>query len=158
MAVVLQTAEYDVHDPQREEEGGRRHPIVAAEFSPASRMPTPQHQHGDGGESEDAVDRNGERQIAGQHDERRTVYGVLYGRYRPRQTDAQEHVDGVASGDVADRAVGVLVSDSGHLRGERICTRTELGDVRKAYNAPWFVNVTAYIRMNWVNFHSVFQK
>jgi hypothetical protein len=42
------------------------------------------------------------------------------GCHRPRDADAQENVDGVGTGDVADRVVGGFVSDGGHLTGKGI--------------------------------------
>ena len=41
----------------------------------------------------------------------------------PRDADAEEDVDGVGTGDVADGGVGGLVLDGGHLGGEGVCGR-----------------------------------
>ena len=41
----------------------------------------------------------------------------------PRDTDAEEDVDGVGAGDVSDGGVGGVVLDGGHLTGEGVCSK-----------------------------------
>lgn len=50
------------------------------------------------------------------------VHGpLLDGGYRPGDANTQEDVDGVAARHVTDGSVGVLILDSGHFAGERVC-------------------------------------
>jgi len=47
---------------------------------------------------------------------------VVDGGDGPCDADAKEHVDGVATGNVADRRVGILVVDRRHLARKRVYT------------------------------------
>ena len=122
VAVALERRHHDVEEPEEEEQ--RRRDVLdadgAAELAADGRRAADQHRD-DGDERARAEDGHREAQSARLDDEPVALGRVVYGRDRPRDADAEEHVDRVAAGDVADRRVGVLVVDRRHLARERVC-------------------------------------
>lgn len=116
VAVGFQAGKEDVEEPQAEEEQcGQQsgHPGTAQLSSngwPASEQ---ENSHGD--ESKDGEQRDREGQRAGVDLELLPFKLPVDRGHRPSQADAQEHVDGVAAGDVADGGVGVLVLHGRHF-------------------------------------------
>lgn len=49
------------------------------------------------------------------------MIAVVDGRHGPGEADAEEDVDSVAARHVAHRGVRVLILDSSHFTGERVC-------------------------------------
>ncbi|KAF3845289.1 hypothetical protein F7725_008452 [Dissostichus mawsoni] len=78
----------------------------------------PVKQHRDGQEGEDCEEGDGEGERSGLHHERLPLHVPVDGRHRPGQADAQEHVDGVATGHVPDGGVGVRVLHRRYLTGK----------------------------------------
>lgn len=124
MAVRLQAGEQDVEEPETEEQqAGQEAGHSGAAQLPADGGPAPEEQHRHADESKDGEESDGERQRPRVHVERLPFDLPVDGRHRPRHADPQEHVDGVAAGDVSNRRIGVLVLDGGHFAGKRICRR-----------------------------------
>jgi len=127
VAVALHRRHEDVEQPEDHEQAGRhvfelgRTTQLAAD----GRRPAQQHRH-DADERACAEDGHGEAKRAGLHFEVVALGGVVDGGDRPRDADAEEHVDGVTAGHVADRRVGVFVVDGRHLAGERVCTSASI--------------------------------
>lgn len=121
VAVGFQAGEEDVEEPQAQEQqaGDQARPPRAAELA-ADGRPAPEHQHAHADESENGEERDGEGQRARVHLELLPQGPPVDGGHRPRHADAQEHVDGVAAGDVADGRVGVLVLHGGYFAGKRV--------------------------------------
>lgn len=121
VAVGLQRREHDVHEPQAEEQGGGQD---LGDSGPAQLAPdggpAPVHEHGDADEGEDGEERDGEGQSPRVHLELLALRAVVDSGDGPGHTDSQEHVDGVAPGDVSDGGVGVLVLDGCHFTGKRV--------------------------------------
>ena len=121
VAVALQWRHHDVEEPEEEEQcwGHVLEPDWTAQLAANGRRATQQHRY-DADERTDAEDCDGEAQRASLHLEVVSLGRVVDGSYRPRDTDTEEHVDGIAAGDVADRRVGVLVVNGCHLAGKRV--------------------------------------
>lgn len=45
---------------------------------------------------------------------------MIDGGYTPRQTNAQEHIDGITSGHIANTGIGISILDGGHFTGKCI--------------------------------------
>ena len=120
-AVGLQRGEDDVHKPQAEEQAGGEDlgESGASELSPDFRS-TPVHEHTDSHEGKDGEDRDGECQCSRIHQERSALRCVVDGSDGPRHTDAQEDIDSVAPGDVADGGICILVLDRRNFTGKCI--------------------------------------
>lgn len=120
--VGFQAGHEDVEEPESYEEhhGGRLVLHGPAEF-PADSAAAPEHEHraADEGAGTEEGDREGE--VSRLHAERAVSVGVVEGSHGPREADAQEDVDGVAAGHVADRGVGVFVVLGCHFAGKGVC-------------------------------------
>lgn len=121
MAVRFQAGEEDVEEPQAEEEqGGQQsgHPgttQLSTNGRPASEQ---KNSHGD--EREDGEKRDWEGQRAGVNLKRLPLDFPVDCSHRPSQANAQEDVDGVATGNITNRGVGVLVLYGRHFASKRI--------------------------------------
>lgn len=122
--VGFEAGHENVEEPESYEEydGGRLVLHGAAEFS-ADNTAAPEHEHraADEGAGTEEGDREGE--VSRLHAKRAVSVGVVEGSHRPREADAQEDVDGVAAGHVADRGIGVLVVLGSHFTGKGICKK-----------------------------------
>lgn len=101
VAVRLQAGEEDVEEPEAEEQqAGQEAGDPGATELPADGGPAPEHEHGHADESEDGEEGDGKGQRPRVHVERLPLDPPVDGGHRPRHADPQEHVDGVAAGDV----------------------------------------------------------
>lgn len=121
VAVGLQAGEEDVEEPQAQEQqaGGDAGPPRPPELSP-DRGPASEQQHAHADESEDGEESDGEGQRPWVHPELLPFDFPVDGGHRPRHADPQEHVDSVATSDVTNRRIGMLVLHGGHFAGKGV--------------------------------------
>ena len=111
----------DVGHPEADQDDAGDHLLaVRAAQLPADGLATTQDEDEDGEESHDAEDRHRHGQGARRHVELVAVHRVVHGSHGPGDADAQEDVDGVGAGHVADGGVGVAVVDGGYFAGEGV--------------------------------------
>lgn len=124
--VGLQGGEGDVEEPEEDQEGDAADagPEGSTELSLAEHVQVAaHHQQHDGQQGHHGVDDHAEAQCARRHHEDAALGRVVQGGDHPRQAQTEEHVHGVAAGDVADGVVGVLLLHGGSLAGERVRQR-----------------------------------
>lgn len=121
VAVSLQAGEEDVEEPQTQEQqaGQEAGHLGAAELS-ADGGPASEEEHGHADESEDGEESDGEGQRPRVHHELLSFDSPVDGGHRPRHADPQEHVNGVATGDIANGRISMLVLDGGHFAGKGV--------------------------------------
>jgi hypothetical protein len=119
--VALERGQGQVEEPEAEEQarGEDTGLLRAAELATAELHATDHHER-DGNQCERAEERDREGQAARDHNELGAVPGVVEGGRHPGEADAQEHVDRIRAGHVADRAVGVLVVYGSHFASKCI--------------------------------------
>ena len=122
MAVGLQRSQQDVQEPDRdkEEAGDELGGPWSPQLPPGHAGPPAVHEHHHAHQRHDGEQGDGEGQRARIHVESLALCPPVDGGDGPRHADAQEDVDGVAAGHVADGGVGVLVLDGGDLAGEGV--------------------------------------
>lgn len=121
VAVGLQAGEEDVEEPQtQEQQGGHQAgPLWAAQLS-ADGGPASEEENAHADESEDGEECDGEGQRPRVHLELLPFDFPVDGGHRPRHADPQEHVDSVATSDVTNRCIGVLVLDGGYFASKGV--------------------------------------
>lgn len=121
VAVGLKAGEEDVEEPQTQEQqaGQEAGPPRAAELS-ADGGPASEQEHSHADESEDGEERDWESQRPRFHLKFLPFDSPVDGSNWPCHADPQEHVDGVAAGDVSYRCIGVLVLHGGHFTGKGV--------------------------------------
>lgn len=130
VAVGLQAGEKDVEEPQtQEQQTGQEagHP-GAAELS-ANGGPASEQEHGHADESKNGEEGDGERQWPWIHLEPPPLDFTVDGGHRPGHANPQEHVDSVATGDVSNGCIGMLVLYGGHFASKGVWVRERLEEV-----------------------------
>lgn len=127
MAVRIQRRQQDVNQPHGDKQQRRYHLASprSAQLAAGHRRPPPVQQHAHTQPGHDGEEGDGEGQVSRVHPEHLALGAPEDGRHGPRHADAEEDVDGVGAGDVADGGVSVLVLDGGNLAGERVWIREE---------------------------------
>lgn len=120
MAVGLQWSQQDVNQPQRDEQQRCEHLASPrpAELAAGHRRPSAVQQRGHAHHGQDGEEGDGEGQVSRVHLEGLALGAPGDGGDGPRHANAEEDVDGVGAGDVADGSISVLVLDGGDLAGE----------------------------------------
>lgn len=121
VAVGLQAGEEDVEEPQTQEQqagqesGHPRTPELSADGGSASEQ---EHSHAD--ESEDGEECDGEGQWPRVHLELPPFDFPVDGGHWPSHADPQEHVHSVATGDVTNGRISMLVLYGGHFASKGV--------------------------------------
>ena len=116
MAVRFQAGEEDIEKPQaKEEHGGQQSGHPRTTQLSTNGWPASEQKNSHGDESKDGEKCDWERQWAGVNLKLLPLKFPVDSRHRPRQADAQEHVDSVAAGNVANRGISVLVLYGRHF-------------------------------------------
>jgi len=123
-SVGLHGRDGDVGDPEADKDGGGDglDGLGTAQLAAHGGV-APDQQDADGDQSLHAENGHGEAQASGLDEELFTLGCPVDGCHGPRDADAEEDVDGVGTGHVADRVVGSLVLDGSHFTGESVRNR-----------------------------------
>merc|ERR1719336_755547 len=127
IAIGLKGRENNIEEPEEEKDGGGdvlEHSVAAKlgalPVLAEDGQEPPGHDQADGDHRADDVDRHREGQSARLHLEAIGTGEMVTGSDDPGKTKAEEDVDGVAAGDVADRVVRVLLVHGRGLAGEGV--------------------------------------
>lgn len=114
VAIGLQGGKQNVQEPQahKEQSCGKSAPFGAPQF-PSKVRPPPVQQDADADESEDGEQRHREGEGACWHVELLSLVSPVDGGHWPRQSNAQEDVDGIAARDIANGSICIHVLDGG---------------------------------------------
>ncbi len=121
VAVGLQAGEEDVEEPQtQEQQAGQEagHPRAAKLSADGGSASEQEHSHAD--ESEDGEECDGEGQRSRIHLELLPFDSPVDGGHWPRNTDPKEHIDSIATSDVTNRRISVLVLHGGHFASKGV--------------------------------------
>lgn len=126
MAVGLQAGEEDVEEPQaQEEKGGQESGQSRTAELTANGGSASEQENGHADESEDGEECDGEGQWSRVHSEFLPLDFPIDCSHRPSHADPKEHINSIATGDVTNRSISMLVLYGGHFASKGIWNKRE---------------------------------